>query len=174
MKYLYLLGAVVVLSIVLVSSMSLFAFSITKDTNVVIKDNATEPEKYAANEFVKYIEKITGNKLNITTVDMPKSVYINAIGDETGDDGVNIKVLNDNLYLQGNSPRSTIYSVYEFLVKYVGVEFYTKDIEKVPVKKSILISSKINYSYTSPFISRGAFYNGNTSYPEVGINHKLN
>ncbi|MBQ7256690.1 MAG: DUF4838 domain-containing protein [Abditibacteriota bacterium] len=174
MKVVILLKSLFVLLFILMFSVSLFAFSITKNTNVVIKENATEAEKYAAEEFIKYIEKITGNKLNITTTETPKSVYISALGDETGDDGVNINFKDNNLYIQGNSPRGTIYSVYEFLVKYLGVEFYTKDIEKIPSKKAIVLSNNINYSYTPSFMSREAYYRGNNAYPEFALKHKLN
>ena len=74
MKFILLIGLILVGVLVFVFTTSSSAFTISKNTNVVIKPNATEPEKYAAGEFVKYIEKITGNTLNIITEDKHDNV----------------------------------------------------------------------------------------------------
>ncbi|MBQ0105967.1 MAG: DUF4838 domain-containing protein [Armatimonadetes bacterium] len=154
-------------------SISAYSFNITDNTKIIIKNNATEPEKYASRELAEYIKLITKKALEISEAESSDSIYVHATGDESGNDGVHIYTKNNNLYIEGNSPRATIYAVYEFLNKFCGAEFYTKDIEKIPQKK-VLSFKNIDYSYTPPFISREAFYRINNAYPEYAVKMKLN
>ena len=163
----------ILLTILLLSvSLGAFAFDIVKST-VVVPQNATMTEKYAADEFVKYIEKISGVKLPIsTTPSQGSNVYINSLN-SAEDDGINIKTQGNNLYFQGNNQRATIYSVYEFLEKYCNVEFYSKDLEIVPKKKFISVKN-INYSYVPPFYQRECDIAGIYNYPETYVKFRMN
>ena len=49
----------------------------------------------------------------------------------------NLFVKNGSLYLRGDNKKGTIYSVYEFLEKYIGVKYFNDDRIVVPQKKVI-------------------------------------
>ncbi len=140
---------------------------ITKESKakIIIPVNATEREKFAADEIAKYIKKICGANLEITTKASSEAIII---GDPSrneyakkyiseaefdklvpGPEGIFIKDFGDALLLAGSSKnenereRGTIYSVYELLERFLDCSLaaYTKDGvpggELVPEKESI-------------------------------------
>lgn len=139
---------------------NLFAFTIVENGNakakIVIKKNANVTEKYAAEEFAKYVEKSTGVKLEITdTPSKAGNIYISTKENAPdNNDQVNISCDGKNLYLRGNNNRGTLYSVYEFLEVYEGVKFFTQDCEKVPTFDVYECPDSIKYTYKSPLMIR--------------------
>jgi len=167
-----------------------FSFNIVdkgKATSVVVLgDDAIAPEKNAANEFVSYIEKISGVKLSI--VNKPSAEKGNIFIGQTSetkkvlgtfkwnqitDDGIIIKTGKDFLVLAGDRPRGTLYAVYTYLEDYLGCMFLSKDAEIVPSKKTIIVQS-MNIVYNPPFMSREAYYKTNMDDPSFAIKLKLN
>lgn len=166
-----------IIILILTASISLYAFDITKNgkpaADIIIKPNAADAEKYATMEFIKYIKQISGADLKVSQNKFKNKIYIQSAGDETKQDSVSIKAKGNNLYIEGMSPRSTIYAVYELLVKYLNCEFYTRDTEKITKNKNIIIPDT-EYIYTPPFFSRECFYKGNLAFPEFAVKQKLN
>ena len=84
---------------------------------VVIEKDATEGVKYAADQFVEYTQKISGVTLPISETKAPtNNIYIRTKKNAKENDGINLKLSGSNLFLEGNTDRGTIYSVYEFFV----------------------------------------------------------
>ncbi|MBQ7258225.1 MAG: DUF4838 domain-containing protein [Abditibacteriota bacterium] len=176
----------------LILSLSLFAFDITFEgkpcAKVIISKNATAIDNYAKDEFIKYIEKITGATLPVTDKATDgNNIYIGE-GEEIkslikelkpsfdweslSPNGILIFCKDNNLILAGNNS-GTIYAVYTFLEDYCGVKFLTPEDEYIPQNTSI-ITDAIDYSYKSPFIYRDTdfkFYNNNYQYD---LKHKVN
>ncbi|MBE6569665.1 MAG: DUF4838 domain-containing protein [Ruminococcaceae bacterium] len=80
-------------------------------------------ERFAASEFLQYMEKIgisEGEGLNVR-------IYL----DETiGRDGYRIAVKEDgSLEIAGGNGRGVLYGVYGFFEKYAGVRYFTSDLE---------------------------------------------
>ena len=119
--------------------------------NIVIPENATEREIFAAEELRKYIKKICGAELGITTETKKNNVI--AIGGPErnavtakyiseaefdkavpGPEGIFIKSYEDCIILAGSTKkvnefeRGTVYAVYEFLERFLGCSLaaYTK------------------------------------------------
>lgn len=115
------------------------------DTSIVIPQNATLREKFAAEKFQKYIKMIFGAEFSICTDEEALSKNIILIGgpernnitqryiseedfDSTvpGPEGLFIKSYENCLILAGSSKnvneceRGTLYAVYEFLERYLG------------------------------------------------------
>ncbi len=107
---------------------------------VVIPDNATDCEKYAAKELVRYITMTSGDSLEIVTESQNSSRNVICIGrcmktakhvqfSKYGEEGFVITVFDGGLYISGNEKRGTLYGVYTFLEEYCGWRFFTTDCE---------------------------------------------
>ena len=111
-----------------------------KDWNIVVSPEVPPSELYAAKDFQYLLNQATGFNLEIMTY--PKSstnnIFIghsaamekNAAGfpiDEFGEEELQIKILPDNIVIAGGLPRGTLYGVYEFFERYLGLRFLTKD-----------------------------------------------
>lgn len=146
--------------IILLCASFVFSFTIVDNgkakAQIVIKKDANITEKYAADEFAKYVEISTGVKLDITNTPKPTgNIYISTRENAPDDnDRVNITCDGKNLYLRGNNDRGTLYSVYEFLEQYMGVRFFTQDCEKVPAYDVYKCDDNIKYTYSSPLMIR--------------------
>jgi len=166
-----------------------FSFNLVQNgkanAKVVVGSDATEPEKNAAKEFVKYIKQISGANLDIVAVPSKgNNVFIGqtslakkALGDfnwnQITDDGIIIKSSKNSLVLSGDRPRGTLYAVYSYLEDYLGCMFLTKDAEVVPTKKTISVNN-LNIVYNPPFMSRESYFKPNMVDPTFDVKLKLN
>ncbi|MBE6597860.1 MAG: DUF4838 domain-containing protein [Ruminococcaceae bacterium] len=96
----------------------------TEIAAVNITSGESAPEKYAAAELAKYLDKIAG----ITTGGgYPITVKID---DRLHRDGYRISICDTTgLYILGGNGRGVIYGVYAFLEKYAGVRFFIPGLE---------------------------------------------
>lgn len=180
--------------IMILLSYNLFGkdFQITTDgratATVVISKNANPSEKFAANEFVKYINLISGAELRITDklvegnkifIGEEKNLtsYLSGVNTlKTTIDTVIIKTKgNDKLILAGGGKNGVIYSVYTFLEDYLGVKYILPDEDYIPENYNISVHN-IDYVYTPPFLSRETYYLNNTWKVKSNFNlkHKQN
>ncbi len=177
-----------ILCILLLASTSCLAssLSITSKSVVVLGKDATEPEKYAAREFTKYIKLISGIELPVSETSSKGKVNI-YVGQTSitksllkgfdwktlKSDGIIIKTLPGALILAGDRPRGTLYAVYTFLEDYLGCRWWTYDAEYVPSIKDIKIGS-INRKYTPKFAIRESYFRSNMTDTTYPIKMKLN
>lgn len=140
------------------------------NSTVIIPENATPAQEYAAKEFIKYIEKISGatlptantptdgNNIFIGQTDEVKSMLKGFDWSSLTYDGIYINCNGkDTLILTGYEKTGEIYSVYTFLEDYIGVKYYLSDEEYIPEKESINIG-KIDFKYTPKLMSRESYY----------------
>lgn len=182
----------ILILIIILLSVSAFAkaFTVTEKgraiASVIISQNATKTEKYAANELVKYIKDISGAELKISTSPAKNNnIFIGR--SETADklakcnfseftaDTVVIKCDGNRLILTGGSPNGILYSVYCFLDECLGVKYIIPEEDYIPKNKSISVKN-INYTYTPVFMVRDAGFL-NTSWEKKSTftqKHKLN
>ncbi|MBR5356390.1 MAG: DUF4838 domain-containing protein, partial [Lachnospiraceae bacterium] len=179
------------LCLTLVISCQVSSFDIVKDgkatATVVIGSDATEEDHYAANEFIKYINEISGVVLTESTTPTPggNNIYIgesqvvkdyikkvrqNFNWDVLKTDGILIYRGPNDLVLAGDNS-GTIYAVYTFLEETCGIRFLTPDDEYVPKSKDISFKADKNtpsfYWHTPKIMSRESFFtlhNGNWVY----------
>jgi len=121
---------------------------------IVRGENAYISEITASTELQAYLKKITGVEIPIVTDSaepVEKEIVVGKTNreaegefdrEELGDDGLVIKTNGQKLFLVGGEQRGTLYSVYEFLEKYLGCRFYTDDFEKVPETKTISLEKR--------------------------------
>ncbi|OQA84863.1 MAG: hypothetical protein BWY31_02272 [Lentisphaerae bacterium ADurb.Bin242] len=108
--------------------------------SIVLASDASAPEKFAAETFVNYVEKITGAKLVIGTAPLPEMLPVrigtrsatnmvkNASVDKNAgkivEDGYIVSADKTGVTVTGNKKRSVIYAVSHLLGKYGGVIWF--------------------------------------------------
>ncbi len=132
---------------------------------IYVSTNAIPAEKNAATILQSYLKQSTGVSLPITD-SKPDDFFI-CVGQDQAlssidfnklqPDEIILKTAKNSLYLSGSRPRGSLYAVYEFLEKYLGVRFITADETLVP-KHNTLKLPELNYRYAPPFAIRGLLY----------------
>jgi hypothetical protein len=123
-------------------------------STIVLPENADELEQKAARELQSYLQKIgdvemaigdkSENQVNIFVRQNPEiDKHQVAYYTEEGD-----------FYIEGGSPKSTLYAVYTFLEKEMDCRFYSPAVEKIPGQESISIPKGLNYRYTPEITTR--------------------
>ncbi|MBQ9359368.1 MAG: DUF4838 domain-containing protein, partial [Abditibacteriota bacterium] len=152
---------------------------------IVLGADATEPEKNAARELQSYVEKISGARLDI--VPEPSKELNNVFVGQTEltrkqipefdwdslkRDGILVRSGKKTLILAGDRPAGTLYAVYDFLEKDLGVRFWAPGDEYVPSKKYITASA--DRVYVPPFYLREDFFKLYMHDEQFKARHKLN
>ena len=153
---------------------------------IVVADDALPSEHFAAAELQKLLEQSVGATLpiqsrppeprhNIFVGPGPalESSSVSFKVDDLGDEGVRIRIGTNNVGIAGGRPRGTLYAVYEFAERYLGVRFLTFDHTYVPKLKSRQIPCE-TWHYVPPFTFRWSYYNENGEHPEFAARLRVN
>lgn len=139
---------------------------------IVIPSDATPAEENAANELQNYIRRSASVTLpvmreadleitNAPLIAIGNTQIFKNSGFSTKNlnlDGFIIRHCGSNLIIKGQRDRGTIYGVYDFLEKVVGIKFVTAEDEYIPVRASIPLY-EMNVKETPTFMIRGHFTN---------------
>lgn len=140
---------------------------------ITLAETASAAERNAAGELAAYLERVTGVPFptgqpgagaggpviavgpGAAKALLPELVLAKAGEHGLGDDGILVQPLGDNLILTGaeGARRGTLYAVYEFLEREVGVRWWTPTAESVP-KHPTLVVRPAPTRYVPPFIYR--------------------
>jgi len=115
-----------------------FATCFGQSASILIPEKRTITEEFAAGELSKYLEKITSEKIDVTSTkkdgDFTFTVGNNLEpGINRGQEDYSVRTVENGVVLSGGGDRGTLYSVYEFLER-LGCRWYfmDKDDEIVP------------------------------------------
>ncbi len=125
------------------------------DYVIVIADDAPEPVAYAAEELGKFLHESTGAELEIRSDSgppAPKEIMIGpsrhtradalgAVPSDLGAEEFVIKTFRGHVVISGGPPRGTLYGVYEFLDRFVGCRWFTKDVSRVPKHEALTLGN---------------------------------
>lgn len=124
----------------------------TPHYSVVIPSDATATERYAADEFVRYIERLTGVSLRVTHSAQGPAIRLER--DSTlGLDAFSLSVRNRDLVIAGEN-RGLLYGVYELLETYGGVGWFSSWHEIVPRAKEFVVPGDLNRTEKPAFVYR--------------------
>ena len=140
-----------------------FAFDIVVDGKaaavVVVDPKGPKSSEKAASEFVSYVEKMTGVKLQISDGESESLpvIRIGAPCNAKFTDEIRVFVnANGELEITGQAPRGPAYAVYKFLETF-GVRYWSPWRETVPEVKTLRIPNSFKISYHPPFDSRSGW-----------------
>ncbi|MBN2583734.1 MAG: DUF4838 domain-containing protein [Planctomycetes bacterium] len=121
------------------------------DYVVVLDDNASRSEKWAAQEFIDHVEKMSGVRLAMAAPEAALPAKAVLIGAERlaaslgvkkdsslGDEGFVIRTVGDRLVIAGGKQRGTMYGVYTFL-EHLGCRWWTPSESTIPSLKTIVM-----------------------------------
>ncbi len=127
------------------------------DYAIVIADGADECIQTAANELQTYINKISGARLDIVAeadFDGENAIVLGENGLQQSirnvdtsaikEDGFRLYSDGNYLLITGQDSRGTLYGVYTFLEEYLGVRWFTPELEVVPENKNVIIDAAID------------------------------
>ena len=139
---------------------------------IVVPDNPTRAEEYAAKELKEHLDKITGGTFEIVKFSAAnkskKSVYL---GDtpqtrklapdfdpkKVPFDTTLVKTADGNLLIGGHARRGTLYAVYSFLEDELGTKWWTAKESFIPNKPTITLGA-IDKKYSPPLQFRQTNY----------------
>ena len=130
----------------------------TSNFVIVTEENPDATTKTAVKELQTYIKKISGAKIKEVTENEAKpedkAIILGKTNLEKGlveinrekiaEDGFKIISDGKHLFIAGADSRGTLYGVYTFLEEYLGVRWFTPELEVVPESEDIIIDANIN------------------------------
>lgn len=151
--------------------------STMRNWRIVVSADATETERYSAEEFQKWFNQAALLALPLGTSDENTAnndgqVSI-SVSDTVDDEEIRITVEKEQIHLSGGAGRGVLYAVYQFLEELVGIRFLTTDHTYIPNASKLTIPCG-SYSYKPPFSFRWSYYRENSSEPEFAAKRKVN
>lgn len=124
---------------------------------IVVDSDASHRVKGGANALQKYIQKISGVQLSITSnenIDSHKGIIFVGKSTELSPHEIQIKTENKSVLIQGGSDESAVFAVYEFLEQFLGCKWFAPDVDYIPESKSIVLNGAIIYAYLPDITTR--------------------
>lgn len=137
--------------------------------HIVHSVKSSEAERYACIELQKYLYLSTNTLIPVFSDKCAKRSKEIIIGDARtnsykseligkSSEAFLIKVVDENIYITGNSPRGILYGAYNFLEQFIGFRCYTKDCEKYDTLKKIEIDEDFIYIKDFTFEYREVYF----------------
>lgn len=140
------------------------------DYVIVLPESASASQVTAANELQHYINEISGCTLPIirdsadgvdteiclgqTNRDVDSVIDYASLGDE----GFELKVVDQRLFIAGSDVRGTLYGVYSFLEEYLGCRWFAAELTVVPESADIIIDKNLEDRQVPIFEYRDIFW----------------
>ena len=134
---------------------------------IVVQGDASLSEQTAANELQTYIQRVGGVRLPIQTdtgTTREQCIYVGwtqrtgAKRPADSDETYTYRTQGSNLYIYGGKDRGTMYGVYAFLERELGVHWFTSAYTQVP-KLDAYTLEELNHSESPVIALRLNFYN---------------
>ena len=158
------------------------------DYVIVLAVDAIPAEKFAAEELVLHLEKMSGVKLPIVTDAEPlpshaillgrtrflKELGVEAQWHQFGKEGYLLRVTGDHLIIAGGQPRGVLYGVYALLEDYLGCRWFAPDTSFIPQRKTIELAELIDLDpYLAPDVTGTPAFEYREPWLYTGGRHSL-
>ena len=158
------------------------------DYVIVLAVDAIPAEKFAAEELVLHLEKMSGVKLPIVTDAEPlprhaillgrtrflKELGVEAQWHQFGKEGYLLRVTGDHLIIAGGQPRGVLYGVYALLEDYLGCRWFAPDTSFIPRRKTIELAELIDLDpYLAPDVTGTPAFEYREPWLYTGGRHSL-
>jgi hypothetical protein len=126
-------------------------------------ERATECELFAAGELQRYLYELSHARFDITTVRPKKSIVITTVN-SLPEEEYRITLQDDTVWLQGGSPRSVLYAVYDFLQRLgcrwvaPAYDFYGGTDRHIPANGQLVFSTPEDTLHESPVFAYRKLY----------------
>lgn len=154
---------------------------------IVLPSNPIASERYAAEEVQRYLERISGVRLEIVPDSVKPGGADILLGDNAhvralkgvprpaglGEDGFVLKTVGSKLVVFGGRPRGTLNGVYSLLEERLGVRWFTPELEVVPQTNRIRIP-KLDQTVIPVLENRDVFWRETMRDADFASRHRLN
>ncbi len=130
---------------------------------IVLPENPTPAEKYAARELADYLKKITGAEFAVEAAGGARAAV--RLQHDPALAGEECRLKGDAaakaLVISGGRPRGVLYGVYALLEDHLGCRWYTRDAERVPRREALAVPAALDVrvkprlEYREPFWTEG-------------------
>ena len=121
------------------------------DAVIILSENASITDSYAANRLKYYLDEITGDNIEIVNGETQKEYKIILQGTTDNPDGsYTITSTENELVINGSGNKGTINGVYRFLEEFCGCHWYESEVLVIPKNENLSVPNGINIEYT-PF-----------------------
>ncbi len=136
---------------------------------IVVADDATPPEKHAAEELARFLRQVTGADFAVANggsegkgrllvgPGAAKLADPDFSTDGLGSEGIIIRSAGEDLILAGGRPRGTLYAIYTFLEDHVGCRWWSPTAGTIPSRPSLEVGG-LDVRYVPPLEYRESFW----------------
>ena len=154
--------------------------------SIVVPANASQPQRYAAEELRDFTEKTTGVRLPIVTADggshgastLPEKAVLlevkSTVNATWETDGFRLKVDGSRLRILGESSRGVLYGVYEVLERFAGCRWYSSWCSSVPRLKRVEVPADLDETQRPAFAMREPYWYDVIAHPEFAARLRVN
>ncbi len=161
------------ISILILFSSFLYSkdFSLPKNSSIIISENASVTEKYAAQILQTYIQKFTHKNIKINKDSNKKSAFEILVGKTNRinypdeiitensyriksydyNDSKKKKFFTDGIYIIGGGNRGIIYGVFRFLEEFCGYKFFSISQGMITSQTKFSFPTEIDITYDAYF-----------------------
>ena len=174
-----------IVSILLVSALAfpLFTVSVSaaesgfeiEKSAIVLSENASVTDTYAANRLKYYLDEITGGDIEVVSGDTDSECRILVCTDSdssSADGSYTITSSADELVISGVGNKGAINGVYAFLEKYCGCHWYESEVIVIPENENFVVPADISVEYT-PFFEYSETDTTSSGDPEFSVANGL-
>ena len=156
---------------------------------VVVRHDASPSERYAAEELVRYVEKMTDVRLPVIDDSQPLPARAVLLGmtrhtsalaagtnttRELGEDGFRLLSVPPHLLVMGSRKRGVLYGVYELLETYGGVGWFASWHEVVPQRDEFSVPLRLDDTQTPTFILREPPWRDMHDHADFAVRSRMN
>ncbi len=147
---------------------------------IVVSDNATITENYAAERLKYYLDEITAGDISVVT-DASDYRYVISVGatefsdcdfSSAADGSYTITTTASEVIIDGAGNKGAINGVYAFLEKYCGCHWYESEVIIIPENEELTVPAGINENYT-PFFEYSETDTTSSRDPEFSVANGL-
>ena len=117
---------------------TLSAFDIAEDTSLILPEKPLKSTILAADELIKYVEKVSSIKLTKNKKDAKNFIYVglasdfkdlpatlkNKLAKTKAEDSYILYIKGNKMFFAGKSKTAELYAVYQFLERELGIRFF--------------------------------------------------
>lgn len=166
--------AVMILSVVTVAFADSAETFKVSDAVILIGEDASITDNYAAERLRYYLDEITGASVDISTENAEGRPSISVLSSESdsADGSYTITSTQTEVIINGVGNKGAINGVYAFLEKYCGCHWYESEVIVIPKNANLEIPTDINVEYT-PFFEYTETDTVSSGDPEFSIANGL-
>ncbi len=141
------------------------------DYRIVLPVDALPAERHAAGELRSIFKRMSGADLPVVTETEPASDHEICLNARTriaaadpefaktvpGRDGFAVRTKGTRFLILGDRPRGILYAVYALLEEHFGCRWFTRDVERIPVKDRWELPA-LDIAYAPPFEYREVYW----------------